>query len=910
MPRQLFVFTAGNVPARAHLNDSILRPVAADRARAVATALPNDELQRLETGTLYAWGAIPGPQNSLRWRAMNPGDWVLGVWNGAYQCVAQVRSKIDDEALADALWGRDPNNRTWRLMYFLTQPRAIKVALADVQNYLPGGYQGFFRPSVASLDAIRLAFGSVDAFVERTFGATPNPSLPGEDDEAPPQADVREQITREDLLEAIVELDHGTSHGFGRSVHYDVLHEDRRYPPKAVVGLAARRSLGRPLRPDEFSGGEDSWSFRVLRKRGFTIVPKEDVELSAGRLPPLSSLAGRRIWIENTKSQHHHGGPGWEYGTCLWSPSADARGSDRYAAMREVSKDDLVIHFYDAQINGFSYATGPYQERTDEPPEAADWAGRSPYYRIDVRDFQEFAEPTTVGQFVNENEAAIREELLTDHPRRHPFVLENGTRVRTVQGGYLTECTPKLYALLRLAVNGEDSDMRYWVISPGEQGRLWDDFQQSGDIAIGWDSLDLGDLTAYQSREDIHKAIVGRTPVGESDPINASLCLYQFAHVMKEGDIVAAKLGQRRLLGIGRVTGGYFLDASRAEYRHRRPVKWLTAVGEDIPEGARPPIKTLTDISRFVELVRLIDDCLSRQAPPTTPVATPFSIADAKRLLYFDDSLVDEILATLRRKKNVVLQGPPGVGKTFAARALANALLGQIDASRLEVVQFHQSYAYEDFIQGWRPATSGFARRDGVFLEFCNRARIDSQREYVFIIDEINRGNVSKIFGELLMLIEADKRGKDPIRLTYSEDPGERFSVPENVYLIGLMNTADRSLAMVDYALRRRFAFFSLPLAFDSPKFVDHLVVHGATAELVAALQKALVGVNRSISTEHRELGPGFCIGHSYFCLGEDEQATQPWYELVIRQEVEPLLREYFDDAEQVQEMVDRLQLQ
>lgn len=169
-------------------------------------------------------------------------------------------------------------------------------------------------------------------------------------------------------------------------------------------------------------------------------------------------------------------------------------------------------------------------------------------------------------------------------------------------------------------------------------------------------------------------------------------------------------------------------------------------------------------------------------------------------------------VSLLRRKKNIILQGPPGVGKTFIARKLAYEIMQEVKDANIEMVQFHQSYSYEDFIQGLRPTQKGgFDLRDGIFYSFCQRALAHPERPFFFIIDEINRGNLSKIFGELMMLIEADKREeKFALKLTYAEDEEDRFYVPDNLYIIGTMNTADRSLAIVDYALRRRFAFVSL----------------------------------------------------------------------------------------------------
>lgn len=285
---------------------------------------------------------------------------------------------------------------------------------------------------------------------------------------------------------------------------------------------------------------------------------------------------------------------------------------------------------------------------------------------------------------------------------------------------------------------------------------------------------------------------------------------------------------------------------------------------------------------------------------------TDNAIAD----LFMSREQFQTILRSLCTKKNVILQGPPGVGKTFVARRVAWALIGSKDESRVQMVQFHQSYSYEDFIQGIRPnGDGGFGVKHGVFYEFAHRARMDLGRRYVFIIDEINRGNLSKILGELMMLIEGDKRGAGyAIPLTYS-DNGERFSVPENLYLLGLMNTADRSLAMVDYALRRRFRFVELLPEFERGAFSDHLRAHQASDVLIAKIVDRMTDLNQKIASDHKNLGRGFAVGHSFFCLPEPEAiADEDWYRAVIEGDIAPLIEEYwFDQREKAKKWIDGL---
>jgi 5-methylcytosine-specific restriction protein B len=273
---------------------------------------------------------------------------------------------------------------------------------------------------------------------------------------------------------------------------------------------------------------------------------------------------------------------------------------------------------------------------------------------------------------------------------------------------------------------------------------------------------------------------------------------------------------------------------------------------------------------------------------------------------FLSQSTLDEITKSLKYKKNIVLQGPPGVGKTFIAKKIAYQMMGKTDDSKIRMVQFHQSYAYEDFIQGIRPASNGtFKVKNGLFYEFCKKAEIDPSNDYFFIIDEINRGNLSKIFGELMMLIEADKRGKYAVPLTYSEKDESPFSVPANLYIIGTMNTADRSLSIVDYALRRRFRFIDLQPEF-SDSFIGFLESQGISNSDAKSLCNKVNQLNQDLSKD-KHLGSGFQIGHSYFCSKPDGPFSA-WFADIINFEIKPLLEEYwFDNKSKVEEAVNLL---
>jgi 5-methylcytosine-specific restriction protein B len=381
---------------------------------------------------------------------------------------------------------------------------------------------------------------------------------------------------------------------------------------------------------------------------------------------------------------------------------------------------------------------------------------------------------------------------------------------------------------------------------------------------------------------------------------------------MKPGDVVFAKQGQSRLYGMGTVESEYRYEPDRPEYRNVRTVKWLKSGNWEIPKAGRVPQKALTDVTEYKAFIDFALPLIKQGDGPLPPSdRKPYTVDDALEDLFFSKDQLQEMLASLARKKNVILQGPPGVGKTYIARRLAYALIGFEEDSQLAVVQFHQSYAYEDFIQGWRPKeTGGFERRNGTFYTFCNKAQANQSAKYVFIIDEINRGNLSKIFGELMMLIETDKRGKKhEIPLTYSNDLDDRFYVPDNLHIIGMMNTADRSLAMVDYALRRRFTFVDLKPAFKTTEFRSFLADKDVDSDVIDIIVSRMVALNELICSEKTNLGPGFAIGHSFFCPQEtEEELGMDWYRSVIRSEIAPLVREYwFDDNEKAEELISKL---
>jgi len=458
----------------------------------------------------------------------------------------------------------------------------------------------------------------------------------------------------------------------------------------------------------------------------------------------------------------------------------------------------------------------------------------------------------------------------------------------------------------------------YWLIGTklGGERSIWQDMQRGNYAAIGWGTIGSLDTFINDNRSNtLVKQEISSKLLADGHYTEQSVRtrkageILDFLKNVQKNDLIIAVEGQR-VIGVGRVSGDYYFENTPpVDAFHRRKVDWLSFEEWKLPEaeGIRT---TVCNIKKEVNMLAVehviahypVDLTTQPQIEPQqlhVEIMSPYTIENMiNEGVFLESSEIDKIKNRLESKKNLILQGAPGVGKTFVAKKLAYVLMGEKADDRIVSVQFHPSYSYEDFVRGYRPTDEAgkFELIDGSFWSFCDKARNNPDKKHVMLIDEINRGNLSQIFGELFMLVEADKRGELVTPLyRHKNNQEEQFSIPPNVYLIGTMNIADRSLALVDYALRRRFAFVTLEPKFDSDAFYRWLENDGADDELILKITERMIELNVRIS-EDRQLGAAYRVGHSFFCNKPSGGCSDAWFNEVIETEIIPLLEEYWHD--------------
>lgn len=436
---------------------------------------------------------------------------------------------------------------------------------------------------------------------------------------------------------------------------------------------------------------------------------------------------------------------------------------------------------------------------------------------------------------------------------------------------------------------------RYWLYSPGENAIYWEEFYEQGIMGISWD--EIGDIRAYKTEAEIRSAII-KAYGGEGTKSNSVKANIDFRDGMKKGDVVFVKKGMSELLGYGIVSSDYIYDENRVSNKKIREVDWKIKGSWDIQHSL--VVKTLTDITpvkstspEYKTFFQMLFGHMEVGEPELT-----YTVKERPK---------EELNYSL----NTIFYGPPGTGKTYhslkrAAEIVAGRKMESYEEAlkiykenlhdTIELITFHQNYSYEDFVQGLRPDVENdshltFERKDGVFKVMADRAlknlkdyhEPEKRKNYVLIIDEINRANISRVFGELITLIEEDKRshGKRPMELILPS--GDKFIVPSNLYIIGTMNTADKSIALLDIALRRRFDF--------EPMFPVYAIEEASIHDT-----DVLLKLNEGII---KTKGYDFQIGHAYFMDEENNLVKR------MNRKVIPLLLEYYmNDEKEVKSLL------
>ncbi len=733
-------------------------------------------------------------------------------------------------------------------------------------------------------------------------------------------------ITRDHLIQAIQEIDdNGITKGRHSST-YDLVHNDRRYPPKLVISIANRFANGEELDHNKFSGGLGTSAFKKLNTEGFSIEEKvEKVQMveefqkewPIDRLKSMTleeytnnDLTSFTYWLEfKVLLASIKGGSSYKFGIYKRKDTAepslptncDTDGIYSWHTKYGKTKEDVFNNIRQILL------------------QIAQSSINNDFKNIDNIDFSEGVKWKTAFLFNPNNLIPIKKRSVLEKIMYSMKIYDNEDKSTSEIQSILMDKKPKELDTIQYAL------------------RLWseyhsDDFYHHLKVFIEQSATPNLKKKHFPKKYNSLKVKVGFV---QGTPARVSWIAF-----LAEGQTVQKGIYPVYLLykNIQKLVLAYGVSETNSPEMNWEFNDTPLTISSYFTENNYPVpdrygssfIYKVYDISDGIpdetyedDLNELIDiyqgnmsgyDSIVREETPSENGSVNQSIGDytmkmALEDLFIEASEFNSIVDLLGAKQNIILQGPPGVGKTFIAKRIAYSLLGVKDDSRVEMIQFHQSYSYEDFIQGYRPTDEGtFALKNGVFYNFCIKAQQNPNNNYVFIIDEINRGNLSKIFGELMLLVENDKRGSEySISLTYSKKDDLKFYIPGNLYIIGMMNTADRSLAMVDYALRRRFCFIDLIPQFGSGKFKDYLLKHNVDKDIVDMIVTRMNVLNAQIG-EDSDLGNGYQMGHSFFTPNKNGEYDVNWYSQIIKYEVEPLIREYwFDNINKVESAIEEL---